>query len=122
MLELILVITFALPIAWLASEAQSRRWISVVLGLTSIIVTSYVAYALGGITPGLQANQSFGNATKTLVTTITDELENGKVDFVTRELRGFAESYNPTYENYPRYDKSVLTLVQRLKQPVDDAE
>lgn len=116
MLELILLSSLLLPLAWLASEFQRHRWISVVLGCASLAIVPFVAYAWAGITTTFDKNVHFGEASKSLAATIVQELEAGNVDRVKSELAKFIKSYDPNYENYPRYDDVVRKTVARLQE------
>lgn len=47
MLELLLALTVVLPLAWLASEFQHRRWLSIQLGCGAIVYVAFIANGWG---------------------------------------------------------------------------
>jgi hypothetical protein len=116
MLEVILFIALLLPVAWLVSEAQRHRWISVVLGLASMAVVGFAAYALSGFLTVIDLNVSYGEASKSLATAISEELDAGRESHVKRELKRFVAVYHPNYENVPRYDEVVAKAVEGLRK------
>lgn len=116
MLLLLLIATVILPIAWLASEAQSRRWLSVVLGVCAIGVCSFVAYGAGRIPLVFQLNTEFTGASRKLIDTVVEQLEDGQCDKVLAELKSIQPSVYENYENYPRYTEIVDKLIAKLKE------
>jgi peptidoglycan/LPS O-acetylase OafA/YrhL len=115
MLEVVLLFSVVFPVAWLASESQSRRWISVVLGILSLTIVGFVAYFYATISTTFNTRSYFGQASVTLATAIVEELEKGKADKVQRELEYFIKEYYPSYENYPPYDEVVNDVVGRMR-------
>lgn len=116
MLELILLLTFTLPFAWLVSEFQRHRWISILLGCVSIGLVAFVAYAGATFTTRFELNQSFGAASRSLVVAIVEELKSDDNAHVSSVLDHFAKRYDPNYENWPRYDEQIKGVVERLRQ------
>jgi hypothetical protein len=115
MLELLLFLCLSLPIAWLASEFQRHRWVSIVLGIAAIGVVGFVAYGWAALTIKFEKNLYFGDANEKLFKSLSDEMERGHEEQVRRELRRLAKNYRSSYENYPRYDEAVDDLVSRLR-------
>lgn len=123
MVQLLLLICIALPVCWLVSEFQSRRWISLLLGVAAISVVGLVAYAWAGLTTTFEKNLYFGDANAKLLKAVDLELERGNVEKVGFEVRRLAKSFHPSYENYPRYDEQVNEFVERLSEAnASDAE
>jgi hypothetical protein len=116
MLELILLLTFVLPVAWLISEFQRHRWISIVLGCAATSMVGFVTYAWATFTTKFELNQSFGAASRSLVVAIVEELKTEDPDRVVSVLEDFAKQYDPNYENSPRYDEQIESVVERLRQ------
>lgn len=115
MLGLLLALTVILPLAWLASEFQPRRWLSILLGCAAIAYMAFITYGWAGFQSTFSLNESYGAASKSLAKEIVQQLEAGKIDLVQRELKQFANSYEPNYENYPRYDEAVAKVIGRLQ-------
>lgn len=105
-----------MPIAWFASEFQSRRWLRLVLGTTSILLCFGVA-ALVGALRMFEANAWFGMASKSLVDTTVSELEAGHQVRVLKSFKDLQEKYAPTYEHRARYDVLVEEAVKEMKSP-----
>lgn len=116
MMQLLLIVCFALPIAWLASETHSRRWISVVLGIAALVAIGFLSYVWGSFITGIEKNLYFGESNAKLVKALSEELELGNSEHVRRELGRFAKNFHPSYENSPRYDEEVDTFVLRLNE------
>ena len=116
MLELLLLITAVLPLAWLLSETQRHRWISVVLGIASLVIVGFVMFGWAAIRTGIDLSVSYGEASKSLATAIDEELDAGNVDHVKQELKRFIQVYHPNYENTPRYDEMIGETVERLRK------
>ena len=77
----ILFLCVALPIAWLASEFQPRRWIRIALGLCAIGMFYAVAFAVGTF-EHWNVNSCYGFASKELIDTTVLELEAGNAEKV----------------------------------------
>jgi hypothetical protein len=116
MLELILLLTCVLPFAWLLSEFQRHRWISIVLGSAAIAMVGFVTYAWATFMTTFELNQSFGAASRSLVLTVVEELKADDHERVSSVLERFAKRYDPNYENWPRYDAQIEEVVERLRQ------
>jgi hypothetical protein len=113
-LILILVLVFVLPVAWFASEFQSRKWLRISLGATSIALSYFVAWLVGSLSH-LQYNADYGNASSLLIDTVMTNIEAGKKDELMQELRQLKVDYQPTYENRANYDELVKRFAERLK-------
>lgn len=113
-LYLILLLVIALPIAWFASEFQSRRWLRLLLGSTAIIMCFGVAHLSRTLT-WFEANAWFGSATYELVSAVIEELEADNRDTVVDALRDLREQYHPTYEHRARYDLLAKEAIAQMK-------
>lgn len=110
MLALILILVVALPIAWLASEFQSRKEIRIALGIAAIAMAFGVAWIVGSL-DRLNSNMWYGDATKDLIQNTIVELERGHDDRVLTELRVLRSKFHPTYESRAAYDELVADYV-----------
>ncbi len=115
MLVLLLLAAGILPIAWLISEAQHRRWLSVVLGVSAIGICSFVGYGVGRIPLVFQLNTEFTGASRELIDVIVDQLEAGNGDQVLSSLQSIQPDVYENYENYPRYTEIVGKFVEKLE-------
>lgn len=118
MLILVLVLILAMPLAWLLSEFQSRKWLRVFLGCCAIAVSYGVAYLVGSLQI-FSDNAWFSTATARLLDTTISEIEGGKSDKVLVELKHLREQYYPTYDGKARYDVLVDEAVKRMKTPAE---
>lgn len=115
MLGLILTLVIALPLAWLASEFQSRKEIRIALGIAAIAMAFGVAWIVGYL-DRLNSNSWYGAATKDLIQNTIVELENGNDDRVLTELRTLRSKFHPTYETRADYDKLVAEYVNSVSE------
>lgn len=98
MLGFILFLTIALPIAWIVSEFQPRRWLRVTLGCLAISMCFGVAYVVGTL-ERINYNVWFGNVTKDFVDTTIEKLDAGHSAEVLTEMKRLQSQYAPSYEN-----------------------
>ena len=117
---IIIVLGVGIPIAWFASEYQSRRWLRLVLGCLAIVLSFGIAVLVGS-TERFNSNSWFGNASKELIDATVAELEAGNEDGVLRSLRTLQQKYSPTYENRARYDVLVKETVSRMRGSTERA-
>jgi hypothetical protein len=115
MLNLLIVLTLVMPLAWFVSEFQRHVSLRVFLGACSLIWVWFFSYAIGGMLATFKDNVEFGDASKRYALVVVEELDKGRVAEVTRELRSFSKTYDPTYENYPRYSEVIDELIGRLQ-------
>ena len=113
MLPLIILLTIALPIAWIVSEFQDRRWIRITTGCAALAVSFLVAAGVGSL-EHLNANAWYGGASKNLIDTTVEEIERGDTEQLLRELKILQDQFQPTYENRARYDKLIEEFMSRL--------
>jgi hypothetical protein len=115
MLVLILILTIALPLAWLAAEFQPNRPLRVVLGICAIAMSYLVAWGVGTL-DRLGSNIWYGTASKDLIENTITELESGNTERVIAELRVLRDKLHPTYETRADYDKLVATYVYAISE------
>ena len=111
---LVLLLVIAVPLAWLASEFQDRRWLRVILGSLGILQCVGVAFLVGSL-DRFNSNAWFGGASKKLIDTTIAELERGNNDRVLQSLKKLQQKYSPTYENRARYDHLVEETVAEMQ-------
>lgn len=115
-LELILLLVVAFPIAWLIAEFYDNRAVRITLGACAIAMSFGVAWIVGSL-DRLQSNIYFSEATKDLIQNTIIELKNDKADDVLIELRVLRDDFRPTYETRGDYD----VLVDRYIHSISDA-
>lgn len=113
----ILLVAIMLPIAWLVSEFQPRRWVRVTLGIMAIAVSCGVTFLATAILTRFDYNSSYGFSTKALIDTTITEIETGRTEAVVAELKQLQSEFHPTYEYKARYDELVEQTVVRMKSP-----
>jgi hypothetical protein len=116
MLQFVLILTIALPIAWFVSEFDDRRWLRILCGVLALSMSFGVAYLAGSL-DRLNSNAWFGAASADLIDATVHELENGDPELVVSELKALREQFHPTYENRARYDVLVWEYVTSLGTP-----
>ena len=124
-LVLVLILLVVLPVAWLASEFQSRRWLRILLGISSLSLSFFVAWVVGMLS-NLQYNADYGHSSAQLIDTVIANLDSDHTDQLLLELKSLRNAFHPTYENRANYNELVADFVQRLeshktgKPPSDD--
>lgn len=114
---LILLVAIALPIAWLVSEFQPRRWVRVVLGISAIVVSCGVTFLATTVITRFNYNSYYGFSNKQLIDTTIIEIEAGRTDVVVAELKQLQSEFHPTYEYKAHYDELVEQAASRMKGP-----
>ena len=76
----------------------------------------FVAYSWAALLTAIDLNVSYGEASKSLATAISEELDAGNDNHVKSELKRFVALYHPNYENAPRYEEEVGKAVERLRK------
>ncbi len=84
-----------------------------VLGCSALAASFLVAYGVGTL-QHLNANAWYGGASKNLIDTTVDELEEGNTERVIEELKRLQQQFHPTYETRARYDTLIEDYMQRL--------
>ena len=115
-LEFILLLVVAFPIAWLIAEFYDNRAARITLGVCAIAMSFGVAWIVGSL-DRLQSNIYFSEATKDLIQNTIIELENDRADDVLTELRVLRDDFRPTYETRDDFD----VLIDRYIHSISDA-
>lgn len=113
MLELVVFLIFALPIAWFVSEFQDRKSIRITLGIAAISMCYAVAWVMGSLT-FMNANSSFRAASKDLIQNTIVELERGNTERVIVELKKLRSRFEPSYETNDDFDVKVADYVRAV--------
>ena len=108
------VLTIGLPIAWLVSEFQPRRWLRMALGSGALAMCFGVAFIAGSL-DRFNSNAWYGGASLTLVETTVKQLEAGNTTDMINNLKLLQSKFQPTYENRAGYDQLVNEYVERFK-------
>jgi len=113
---ILLLVTAALPLAWLIAEFRSSAGIRRALGGIAILWSFGVA-ALVGCLRDFNANVYFTTATKDLLQASIEQLRAGKAESVLREWSRADSQFSPTYENRARYRQTVDQAIEGMKKP-----
>lgn len=113
-LILAFILAAALPLTWLASEFQPRRWLRILLGLLSLVMVGVVALAFV-IGERFNYNAWYGFASAELIDTTIAEIEGGRTEKLLPALRSLREEFRPTYEYRAHYDSLVEQFVNQVK-------
>lgn len=111
---LILLLALGLPIAWIWSEFQPRRWLRLLLGSLSLIVCALLAVAVGSL-DRMNSNAWYGTASAKLLETTIAELEAGRSEQLLPALRTLHENFYPTYQGRAHYDE----LIERFQRDIE---
>lgn len=113
---LLILVTVALPIAWIVADFRGRPATRRVLGLVTLLWSFAIATLVGGLQQ-FNANSYFGFATKDLLKASVGQLRAGNNSAVLREWERADEQFNPTYENRGRYRQIVDQAIEGMKKP-----
>lgn len=115
-LVLLLLITVALPWAWLQAEFRGSPAVRRTLGVLTILWSFGIAALIGGL-QSFNANAYFTFATKELLQASIEHLRAGKTEVVLREWVRAEAEFHPTYENRAHYQQTVEQAIKGMKQP-----
>ncbi len=110
----LLVITVALPIAWLVAEFKARSGVRRACGIAAILWSFGVASLVGRLRD-FNANVYFTGATKDLLSASAEQLKAGRTEAVIREWSRANDEFQPTYENRARYRQIVDQTIEGMK-------
>ena len=113
---LLLLITVALPVAWLIADLKGAPAARRTLGIVALLWSFGVA-ALVGALQDFNANVYFSEATKNLLDASVTQLKAGKSEVVVREWAHASEEFHPTYENRAHYRQIVDRAIEGMKKP-----
>jgi hypothetical protein len=109
-------IVLAVPFGWLISEIRAGNWMRTVLGVLAAAVPTFFVSSLVCYLLHMDYNQSFGYATKDLIKTSLNQIDDGHLDRVIQVWRGLNDQYDPTYEgNRPEYPDLVNEATARMR-------
>lgn len=118
---LVLFLVIGIPVAWLIAEFRGNCPVRITLGVIAILCSFGVA-AIIGMSSELNYNAWFGGATKDLINTTVEQVENGELDRVMTVLRSLNRQYHPTYENRANYRALVEDATARMRGDVEITE
>jgi hypothetical protein len=113
---ILLLITAALPLAWLIADFRGSAGTRRALGGVAILWSFGVA-ALVGSFLDFNANVYFTTATKDFIQASIEQLRAGRTDAVLREWSRADSQFSPTYENRARYRQTVDQAIDAMKKP-----
>jgi hypothetical protein len=114
MIEFVLLLSIAFPLAWFISEFQSRQWLRTLLGCCAIAMSFGVAWLVGSL-QALNYNSWYGTASQQFVDKTLQELKAGNELNVIDNLQWFKARYSPNYETgRVDYEKLVTAYVERF--------
>jgi len=113
---ILVIITAALPIAWLVADFRCRPMVRRILGVVAILWSFGVAALVGGL-QNFNANSYFTSASKDLLEASVRQLLAGRTDAVIREWSHANDAFHPTYENRARYKQIVDQAIEGMKRP-----
>ena len=109
-----LVLAVLLPVGWLVSEFQSRRWLRILCGVLSLGMCVFLAIAVGTL-QRLSYNAWYGAASAELIEATIAGIEAGKTKEVVAGLKGLRGDFFPTYQGRAHYDELVKRFVEEAK-------
>ena len=112
---IVFVLVVGLPLAWLKSEFQPRRWLRILLGTLALTVCSFLALKHGQL-ERLNYNAWYGAASVELIDATITEIERGRTRLLVSKLKKLREEFYPSYENRGQYDALVRDFVKQLKE------
>jgi len=113
-LTIIFCLAVGLPLAWLASEFQSRRWLSILLGVLALSMGLFLAGAFSAL-ERFNYNAWYGAASADLIDATIAEIEGGRTKDLLPVLRKLRDDFDPTYENRAHYDELVGRFVKQIE-------
>ena len=113
---LMLLLTAALPAAWLMADFRARPGIRRALGIIAILWSFGVASLVGALQT-FSDNSYFTSATKDLLSASVEQLKAGKTEAVIREWSRADSGFQPTYENRAVYRQLVDQTIEGMKKP-----
>jgi len=111
----IVFLAFGLPIGWLISEFQPRRWLRILLGLAALSMSFFLSYVFSGLDQ-MGYNSRYGESSAELVEVMIVSLQNGDSENLLPALQRLHRNYEPTYEeNWTDYNELVEQFVNDVK-------
>jgi hypothetical protein len=113
-LLVLFVLAVGLPLGWLASEFQPRRWLRILLGILALTMSVFLALGFS-LLERFNYNAWYGAASATLIDTTIAEIEDGRTDQLLPALRHLRGEFYPTYMNRAHYDQLVNQFAEQIK-------
>jgi hypothetical protein len=113
-LLVLFVLAVGLPLGWLASEFQPRRWLRILLGILALTMSVFLALGFS-LLERFNYNAWYGAASATLIGTTIAEIEDGRTDQLLPALRLLRREFDPTYINRAHYDQLVNQFAKEIK-------
>jgi hypothetical protein len=110
---LVLLFLTGLLAGWVASEFQGRRWLRLLLGISTLMLVGG-AFLAASIGERFNYNSWYGEASGKLIAATVAGIEEGRTDEVLAELKRLRGQFQPTYENRASYDRLVEEYADRL--------
>jgi hypothetical protein len=115
---IIVAMMIAVPIAWVVSESRGGRRLRNTMRILASIVMAAWIWGLSSWLTSINNNAWYGNATRDLIRTSIQQIEDGRLDRVLKIWRGLDQQYRPNYENRGRYDELVKEATARMRGEV----
>ena len=113
---LVLIAVFILPILWFITELKStNKLLRQSLGILAILFSFGLAWT-SAKTVRLNYNAWYGLASKRLIDSVVEELENNEIKALLQEMKSLQQDFKPTYESKAHYDALVNEAVKRIKE------
>lgn len=110
----VLFLLVGLPVAWLISEFQPRRGVRITLGLSSLALSFFLAWAVG-IFSSVGYEDQYSSASSHLIDTVVANIEAGNTDELLQELRRLRTNLQPHNRTRTKYGELVEQFTKRLK-------
>ena len=111
----IFFLALGLPVGWLVSEFQPRRWLRILLGLAALSMSLFMSYVFSGLDQ-MGHNSRYGASSAKLVEVTIASLQSGHSEDLLPALQRLHKIYEPTYEeNWTDYNELVEQFVNDVK-------
>ena len=114
MILFIAILVVGLPIAWLASEYQPKRWLPIALGVASLTM-AFGVFFLAAQFERLNYNAWYSSASKGLLDSEIAAFEAGRTEELLSELKRLRDECEVTYEHRGNFDELAQQTSQRLE-------
>jgi hypothetical protein len=111
----VFILALGLPVGWLVSEFQPRRWLRIVLGLAALSTSLFISYVFSGLDQ-MGYNSRYGASSEKLVEVMIASLQTDQSEDLLPALQRLHRTYEPTYEeNWTDYNELVAQFVNDVK-------
>ena len=113
---LVLIAVLILSILWFITELKTTNTLlRRSLGILAILSSFGLAGTSAKIVR-LNYNAWYGLASKRLIDSVVEELENNEIKTLLKEMKSLQQDFKPTYESKAHYDALVNEAVKRIKE------